>query len=132
MQSRTHTLELDVPKDRVFDFLSNIENLPKWATQFCLELKLDKNGRHKITTPDGEIFFRIESDPDTGVIDMFGGPSEGQMMHWPARVVGNPSNGSIFVFTAMQYPGIPDEVFAAQCDALRAEFEHIRLLLSRA
>jgi hypothetical protein len=48
------------------------------------------------------------------------------MMCWPARVVERPRNRSAFIFTAFQYPGVPDAVFARQCDALQAEFEHIR------
>jgi hypothetical protein len=38
MKSSTHTLTVRASKDRTFDFLSRIENLPKWATLFCKEL----------------------------------------------------------------------------------------------
>jgi len=56
----------------VFAFLSDIRNLPKWATGFAKELK-DIDGEYKVVTPQGEIFFRMESDAGTGIIDMFGG-----------------------------------------------------------
>lgn len=115
MQTSTHTLELDAPKSEAFRFLSNIENLPKWATLFCKQLKRDSAGRHKVLTPEGEIFFRIRSDAKTGIIDMYGGPAEDHMAYWPARVVERPGHGSLFIFTAMKYPGVPDEAFAAQC-----------------
>lgn len=32
MESRTFTAVFDEPKQRVFDYLSKIENLPRWAT----------------------------------------------------------------------------------------------------
>lgn len=129
MNTSTHTLSLNASKEATFAFLSRIENLPKWATRFCRHLRRDEKGRTKITTPQGEIFFRIAADPATGVIDMYGGPAPDQEAYWPARVVALPEHGSLFIFTAMQYPGISDDAFAAQCEGLQAEFEHIRKLV---
>lgn len=125
MKTSTHTLSLQAPKSETFAFLANIENLPKWATMFCKELKTDAKGRHKVITPGGEIFFKIVADEKTGAIDMFGGPAEDQMAYWPARVVERPGHGSLFIFTAMQYPGMTDEGFAQQCEGLKQEFVHI-------
>jgi hypothetical protein len=125
VKTSTHTLPLSAPKESAFAFLSDIENLPKWATMFCKELKKDAQGKYKIVTPDGEIFFRIAADERTGTIDMFGGPSEEQMAYWPARVVERPGAGCLFIFTSMQYPDMSDEVFAMQCEGLKQEFAHI-------
>jgi hypothetical protein len=126
MNTSTHTLTLTAPRDRAFDFLSRIENLPKWATLFCRELKPVAGGRHKVITPQGEIFFRIEGDPRTGVIDMYGGPSEVAMAHWPTRVIPLGDAQSMFIFTALQYSGISNEDFASQCQGLESEFPHIK------
>jgi hypothetical protein len=126
MNTSTHTLPLAASKKDAFVFLSKLENLPKWATRFCKELKKDANGRDKVVTPQGDIFFRIEADPETGVIDMHGGPLTGEEAYWPARIVERPGHGSLLIFTAMQYPGMTDADFAAQCEGLKAEFEHIK------
>lgn len=131
MNTNTHTLPLAASREKAFAFLSRIENLPKWAKRFCKELKQDADGRHKIVTPQGEIFFRMVTDATTGVIDMYGGPAPDQEAYWPARVVERPGSGSLFIFTAMQYPGVPDDAFAAQCEGLAAEFEHIRELVEK-
>ena len=56
---------------------------------------------------------------------MYGGPREEEMAYWPARIVERPG-GSLFIFTAFQYPGMADDTFQAQCDGLKREFEHIR------
>lgn len=125
MNSKTHTVALTATRARVFEFLSRVENLPKWATMFCKELKPLAGGRYKVVTPQGEIFFRIEADARSGVIDMYGGPDEGQMAYWPARVVERPGAGSLFIFTAFQYPGTSDQDFAKQCEGLQREFPHI-------
>jgi hypothetical protein len=129
MNTSTHTLPLAASKETAFAFLSRIENLPKWATRFCKDLKTDRDGRHRIVTPQGEMFFRIEADSATGVIDMYGGPAPDAEAYWPARVVERPGNGSLFIFTALQYPGVTDGDFAAQCEGLKTEFEHIKRLV---
>ena len=126
MNTSTHTLPLAASKQAAFAFLSKIENLPKWATRFCKELKKDAGGRDKIVTPQGEMFFHIEADLKTGVIDMHGGPVTGHEAYWPARIIERPGNGSLFIFTALQYPGVTDADFAQQCEGLAAEFTHIR------
>lgn len=131
MNTSTHTLALNATKADAFAFLSKIENLPKWATLFCQELKKDAQGRHKVVTPQGEIYFRIDCDPKSGVVDMYGGPTEDQMAYWPARVVERPGHGSLFVFTAMQYPNVSDADFAAQCEGLKREFVHIKKYTER-
>jgi hypothetical protein len=126
MNSSTHSLMISAPRDKVFDFLSNVENLPKWATLFCREIKRGDDGRYRVVTPQGEIFFAIEADPSTGTIDMFGGADEDHMSFWPSRVIARPDGGSLFLFTAFQYPGMSDENFAAQCAGLVQEFPHIK------
>jgi len=126
MKTSTHTLTLDAPKQRTFDFLSRIENLPKWATLFCRRLEAVAAGQYKVVTPQGEIFFRIEGDAQTGVIDMYGGPNETALAHWPTRVISLGNDQSMFIFTALQYPGISDSNFATQCRGLEQEFPHIK------
>ena len=49
MISRTVTAVLDAPSADVFDFLSRVENLPAWATDFARELKYEK-GKPKVYT----------------------------------------------------------------------------------
>jgi hypothetical protein len=126
MRTSTHTVVLEAPKTKAFNFLSRIENLPKWATMFCKELRRDESGKYKVLTPQGEIFFRMASDSASGVIDMYGGPSEESMAHWPTRIIPLGEKRSLFIFTALQYPGISDETFVQQCKGLESEFPHIQ------
>src|SRR5262249_19451908 len=126
MKTSTHTLTLDAPKQRTFDFLSRSENLPKWAILFCRRLEAVAAGQYKVVTPQGEIFFRIEGDAQTGVIDMYGGPNETALAHWPTRVISLGNDQRMFIFTALQYPGISDSHFATQCRGLEQEFPNIK------
>ena len=124
MRSETVTRVLPAPSREVFDYLSDVENLPSWATEFARELKVE-DGRHKVVNGLGEFFFRIEADERTGVIDMLAGPDETQMALFPTRVVELPGGQSAFTFTMFQGPGMSDELFDAQHASLLREFENI-------
>jgi hypothetical protein len=124
MRSHTVTAVLPAPKAEVFGYLADIENLPRWATEFARELKV-VDGRHKVVNGLGEFFFRIQADEGTGVIDMLAGPSEDELGLFPTRVVELPGNRSAFTFTMFQGPGQSDELFESQYASLLREFENI-------
>src|SRR5437762_13710086 len=113
MRHHTVTATLAAPRDEVFAYLADIEKLPEWATEFAGELKL-VDGRHKVVNGLGEFFFEIRADEETGVIDMYAGPSDEELALFPARVVALGQERTAFVFTMFQPPGQPDELFEAQ------------------
>ncbi len=125
MIKRTVTAVLDAPKDDVFEYLSRVENLPEWATEFARELRYE-DGKAKVVNGLGEFYFRIDADARTGVIDMYAGPTEDELALFPTRVVALPGGASAFSFTMFQAPGMPDELFESQHQSLLREFENIR------
>jgi hypothetical protein len=127
MRTATVTTVLDAPKDEVFDYLSDIENLPAWATEFARELRYE-DGKAKVVNGLGEFYFTIEADSETGVIDMYSGPTEDELALFPTRVVGLPGGASAFTFTMFQAPGMSDELFESQYRSLLRELENVRAL----
>src|ERR1051325_3774502 len=125
MISRTVTVVLDAPSDEVFAFLSRVENLPLWATDFARELKYVE-GKARVVNALGEFVFRIDADPATGVIDMFAGPQEDELALFPTRVVSLGGGRSAYTFTMFKAPEMPDELFESQHRSLEREFENIR------
>jgi hypothetical protein len=125
MINRTVTAVLDTPREEVFAFLSNVDNLPLWATDFAQELKYE-GGRAKVVNGVGEFYFTIDADPDTGVIDMYAGSSENQMALFPTRVVALGPSRSAYSFTMFKAPGMPDELFESRYQSLQREFDNIR------
>jgi hypothetical protein len=125
MQSRTHTAVVDAPRDVVFDYLANIENLPIWATEFARELRYE-HGKAKVVNGLGEFFFVIDADRDSGVIDMYAGPGEDRLALFPTRVVALDDRQSAYTFTMFQAPDMPDDLFDAQYESLQRELENIR------
>jgi hypothetical protein len=124
MRSETVTTVIAAPQTAVFEYMSDIEKLPEWATEFARELKRD--GRHyKVVNGLGEFYFEIKADPQTGVIDMFAGPSTDRMAIFPTRAVALPDGTTAFSFTMFQAPDMPDELFESQHQSLMREFTNI-------
>ena len=124
MRSATVTTVVPAAQTEVFEFMSDIENLPRWATEFARELKRD-GADYKVRNGLGEFYFQIKADPQTGVIDMFAGPAKDQMAIFPTRAVALPDGRTAFSFTMFQAPGMPDELFESQHESLMREFENI-------
>jgi hypothetical protein len=130
MNQHTITTSFHAPPEEVFAYLSDIEKLPEWATEFARELHV-VDGRYKVVNGLGEFFFEIRADDNTGVIDMLAGPQQEQLLCFPARVVATPSGGSAFTFTMFQAPGQPDEQFENQHASLLREFENLERRFNR-
>jgi hypothetical protein len=118
------TTVLDADPRTVFDWMADIENLPTWATEFARALR-HEDGRYKVVNGLGEFFFSIKADRDTGVIDMFAGPTEDQMAVFPTRAVALPDGRCAYTFTMFQAPGMPDELFESQHASLERELVNV-------
>ncbi len=129
MRSETVTTVLPVSRERVFEYMSDIRNLPEWATEFARELR-EEDGEYKVVNNLGEFVFEIRADERTGVIDMYAGQSREQLAVFPTRAVALPDGRTSYSFTMFQAPGMPDELFESQHASLKREFENIEAILS--
>src|SRR5688572_13916990 len=101
MTARSVTVVLDATSERAFEYLSDIENLPRWANEFARELRYE-DGRATVVNALGEFAFAMAADRETGIIDMYAGPTEEHMALFPTRVVGLPDGRSAYTFTMFQ------------------------------
>lgn len=128
MRSETVTTVLAAPRERVFEYMADIRNLPKWATEFARELREEDDG-YRVVNNLGEFVFEIRADDRTGVIDMYAGPSRDELAVFPTRAVALPDGRTSYSFTMFQAPGMPDELFESQYASLKREFENIKAIL---
>jgi len=124
VRSETVTTVLPVPRRRVFEYMSDIRNLPEWATEFARELH-EHDGDYKIVNNLGEFLFEIRADEETGVIDMYAGPTRDELAVFPTRAVELPDGRTSYSFTMFQSPGMPDELFDSQYESLRRELANL-------
>jgi hypothetical protein len=120
MRSKTHSVTLQAPADKMYAFLSNPANLPKWAVAFCKAIRRDGD-QWLAETPMGTLSIRYVTDKRFGIIDIWSasGPGTDDVAH--SRIVPN-GEGSEYIFTFFQAPGLPDDVFEAQEEGLKEEF----------
>lgn len=118
MKTRTMSVTLSADRDAVFAFLSDLENLPRWAPLLCRTLRRD--GRHwRARTPGGEDYIALLAEARTGVIDLLLGAQPDEMALLPLRVVGQ-SHGAAVTGALFQSPDWADELFEQYHAALLA------------
>ena len=116
---------VNVPRDTVFAFLSNTENLPKWSTKFVKKI-ISVDGKYKAITPIGEVFIRLDIVEKTGLIDIYAGPTEDNMTPAYLRIISLPDESTAIMFTFFQYASTSDTIWKIFCEWIKIEVENIR------
>lgn len=114
----TLSVTINCPPREVYDFVSNPQNLPLWATAFCLSARQTDAG-WLIETTVGPMSIRFADSNELGVLDHVVSPALGVEIHVPMRVIPNGS-GSEVLFTLFQLP-----------DMTKAKFEEDRQWVQR-
>ena len=110
LKSKTLTISINCNPKKVYQFVSNLENMPKWAKTFCRSIKKSA-GEWIIETPQGPMGIRIAPKNDFSILDHTVIPAPGVEVYVPMRVVPN-GGGSEVIFTLFQQPRMSDESFA--------------------
>jgi hypothetical protein len=127
MRANTQTITIDASPSQVFRFVSNPESLPQWARAFCQAIRPDGDA-WLVSSPQGEVRVRYRTDEALGVIDFRLSPAPGIEALAASRVVPN-GDSAEYVFTQFQTPGMPDDLFTRQGQALREELVILKALL---
>ena len=109
---KAQTLSVSIGRDAgiVYDFVSQLENLPKWATAFCLSIR-PENGAWVAETPQGPLRIRISGKNNFGILDHYVSPAPGVEIFVPMRVVPN-GGGSEVLFTLFRRPEMTEGQYA--------------------
>lgn len=127
MRSDTQSVEIPADPRHVFAFLAAPENLPRWAVGFCRSIRKDGE-RWMVETAQGDVEIRYVTDRGSGVIDFRIVPAPGVEITAHSRVIPN-GEGTEYVFTQFQAPGMADHVFEANVAALKEELVVLRALM---
>lgn len=122
MNITSSSLLVSAAQADVFNFLSDMNNMPEWATEFCQSIEHTEDG-WIVQTAHGALYSEVQADSETGVIDMRAGSTKEQMGLFPIRVMSVPGGLTLVTFTFMQAPDLEDEVFAIQYQSLQIELE---------
>ena len=108
-QARHISVSINRPPDEVYTFVSNPENLPKWATGLGGSIK-NVNGEWIADAPMGKVKIKFAEKNKFGILDHEVVLESGVKVYNPMRVIANGEGSEIF-FTLIRQPGVSDEKF---------------------
>lgn len=116
------------PPGEVFDFASNGKNLSEWAAGLA-QSALHQDGDAWIANaPFGRVKIRFSLCKRCGMMDHDVELKDGTIVHNPMRVVPH-GEGSEFIFTLIRQPGMDDEAFENDANAIIADLATLKKLL---
>lgn len=127
MHSVTFNVTIARQPQAVYDFVADLNNLPRWATAFCRSVKKD-GGRWTIETPQGPMGMRITARNAFGILDHYVIPTPGIEIHVPMRVIAN-GEGSEVLFTLFRRTEMTDAQFAEDQRLVRQDLDTLKRVL---
>lgn len=120
MKIHTEHVIVNVPSDKAFAYVAEYKNIPKWSKNFIM--KLEKSGSvYTATTPVGKMKFEIAADKNTGVIDLL---LDGKPL--PTRVVALGPQTTLYFFTLILPPNMPEQEFQGGIKGLQEELQLLK------
>ncbi len=127
--TRTLSVSIECHPDKVYEFVSDPENLPKWATAFCKSVR-KSNADWIVDTPQGPMKVRFVEKNDLGVLDHYVNPAPGVEVYVPMRVLSNGS-GSEVIFTLFRLPDMSNEKYAEDIALVERDLRTLKAVLER-
>ena len=129
MSSAPHiSTRIDRPATEVYDFASDPTNLPLWAAGLAGP-QVERVGTRWVTdSPMGRISFTFTPRNDLGVLDHAVTLPSGETVRNPMRVIPD-GDGCEVVFTLRRRPGMTEEEYAADAEAVERDLASLKILL---
>lgn len=122
------SIYIDRKPSEVYEFASNPENLPLWAAGLARS-EVKQEGREWVAqAPFGPVRIRFAEANPFGVMDHDVELDSGVVVHNPMRVLPN-GNGSEFVFSLFRQPGMSEDQFVADGQAVEQDLQRLKEVL---
>ena len=128
-EARHISVSIDRPPDEVYSFVSNPENLPKWATGLGGSIQ-KVNGEWIADAPMGKVKIKFAEENKFGVLDHEVVLESGVTINNPMRVIAN-GKGSELFFTLIRQPEVSDEKFAQDARWVEKDLKILKGLLEK-
>lgn len=128
-EARHVSVSINRPPKEVYDFASNPENLPKWATGLGGAIK-KADGEWIADAPFGKVKIRFAERNKLGVLDHDVILESGARIYNPMRVVPN-GGGSEVVFTLFRQPDMSDEKFSEDAKWVEKDLKILKSLMEK-
>lgn len=127
--SRTLSISINCHHEKVYDFVSDLENMPVWATTFCKSIK-KADGEWIAVTPQGQVKIRLAEKNHFGVLDHYISPAPGVEVYVPVRIVPN-GYGCEMIFTLFRLPDMSEEQYAEDAQLVKKDLQTLKDVLEK-
>jgi hypothetical protein len=115
------------PADEVYAYASDPANVPRWAPGLGNSVA-EVDGQWFVDTPTERVRLAFAPRNDLGVLDHYLTPDSGEVIYVPVRVIAD-EGGSEVIFTVRRRPGMTDDEFKADGDAVAADLARLKRIL---
>lgn len=132
MSSRSEHISIRIDRrvTDVYDFAADPRNLPKWAAGLAGS-RVERDGEQWFTeSPMGRVTFTFAPRNDFGVLDHDVTLPSGETVYNPLRIIRD-GDGCEAVFTLRQRPGMTDDDFERDADAVARDLTSMKTLVER-
>ena len=126
-QVRHISVTINRPPHEVYSFVSNPENLPRWATGLGGSIG-QVNGEWVADSPMGKIKIKFAETNTFGILDHEVVLESGTKIDNPMRVIANGEGCEIF-FTLIRQPDVSDEKFSEDVKWVEKDLRILKGLL---
>ena len=123
------TMSVSIMRDpkTVYEFVFNLENLPKWANAAFQSIR-EQDGEWIVGTPQGSAKVRIIQRNEFGVLDHYVILPSGMEVFVPLRVVKN-NSGSEVMLTIFQTLDKSEKKFAEDVDMVERDLKNLKNIM---
>jgi len=118
---------IDRPVRDVYDFASNPTNLPEWATGLAGSVEM-VDGQWFAESPTGRVAVAFVTKNEFGVLDHHVTLPSDETVYVPMRVTVDGS-GCEVLLTLRRQPGMSDEEFQRDADAMSADLTTLKRVM---
>jgi hypothetical protein len=123
------SVSINRPANEVYEFASNPENLPQWATGLGGSIKKVK-GEWTADTPMGKAKIRFAEKNQFGILDHDVILESGVTFHNPMRVLPNGPSSEV-IFTLFRQLGVSEEKFLEDAKWVEKDLRILKDLLEK-
>ena len=123
------SVSINRPPTDVYAFVSNPENLPKWATGLGGSIK-NVLGEWIADAPMGQVKVKFADENQFGIVDHEIVLESGIKVYNPMRVIANGEGSEVF-FTLIRQPEMSDEKFAQDAKWVEKDLGILKGLLEK-
>ena len=127
MKSKTLSISVKSDPKAVYDFISNLENLPRWAPSTFPSIK-HVNGEWLVITPQGQNKIKLTEKNNFGILDHYVKLTSEIEVYIPMRVVKNGDESEIML-TVFQTPEMTDEVFLEDIKMVEKDLNNLKTII---